>query len=122
MAAEQYVKFRRGSNTDFQNLAVKDADTLYFIYDENESTADLYLGSKKISGDDGVSITNLSQLQDLSLSNLSDNDILIYDTTDKIWINKPVENILSDYVENISTKVKVITNTDQKSHNEIMQS
>lgn len=53
-----YVKFRRGLAENF-NREEADLDTLYFIYEKDESSADLYLGSKKISSGDIASATSL---------------------------------------------------------------
>lgn len=53
-----YVKFRRGLAENF-NREEADFDTLYFIYEKDESSADLYLGSKKISSGDTTSATAL---------------------------------------------------------------
>ena len=55
---QNYVKFRRGTPGAFEqilNANKAERDTLYFIYEEDESSAELYLGSKRISGGDGVS-------------------------------------------------------------------
>ena len=45
-----YVKFRKGNPTAFSQLTNKDSDTLYFIYEDDELTGELYLGSKLIAG------------------------------------------------------------------------
>jgi hypothetical protein len=46
-----YVKFQRGSEQAYKNLVVKNQDTLYFVYDNSDSTAGkLYLGERLISG------------------------------------------------------------------------
>jgi hypothetical protein len=76
-----YVKFRRGTPSAFENLAEKDSDTLYFIYEEDELSGELYLGSKLISGDSEINgATSLSGLTDILLNeNLNTNDCLIYD-------------------------------------------
>ena len=45
-----YVKFQRGSEQAYNNLAVKNQDTLYFVYNGSDSTtAKLYLGNKLLS-------------------------------------------------------------------------
>jgi hypothetical protein len=49
---ENYVKFRRGYISDYEKLTLeqKESDTLYFLYEDDNSTeAELYLGTKKIS-------------------------------------------------------------------------
>lgn len=48
----KYVKFLRGTPEAYARLPHKDSDTLYFIYEEDESTGILYLGSKVIAGGD----------------------------------------------------------------------
>ena len=47
-----FVKFQRGSQTAYNNLATKDLDTLYFIYDSSNPSAGglLYLGETLIGG------------------------------------------------------------------------
>ena len=98
-----YVKFRRGSPAAFQ--AILDAgkaerDTLYFIYEEDESTSELYLGSKLIAGGgEVIGATTLAALQDILLnSNLNNDDCLIYDISKKKWVNKPIADILPIFV------------------------
>lgn len=85
-----YVKFYRGSETAYNNLLVKNDDTLYFVYEEDKGTAKLYLGSKLIagaatSGESGGSVTtslNLSDLKDVLISeNLAHDSFLVYDNT-----------------------------------------
>jgi hypothetical protein len=97
----KYVKFLRGSPEAFAKLKHKDSDTLYFIYEEDESTGELYLGSKLIAGADcecnGSSggINTLSDLKDVLLSqNLNHNSLLVYDTNAVAWVNKPLEDLI----------------------------
>ena len=79
MALANYVKFRRGTPAQFEALATKDADCLYFISEKNAITGLLYLGDKLISGGLTTDIS-LSDLEDILLSNtISPNSILIYD-------------------------------------------
>jgi hypothetical protein len=53
-----YVKFLRGTPAAYANLAEKNKDTLYFIYEEDESNGLLYLGSKLIAGSSNDVIEN----------------------------------------------------------------
>lgn len=72
-------------------------DTLYFIYEEDGSSGSLYLGPKLIAGTATAGATELSELQDVLISEgLQDKDCLIYDT-DK-WVNKPIKDILPIFV------------------------
>ena len=98
-----YVKFRRGRPEAFQvilNAGQTEPDTLYFIYEEDEATSELYLGSKLIaSGGDVNGATTLAALQDVLLnSNLNETDCLIYDINIKKWVNKPIVDILPIFV------------------------
>ena len=74
----RYVKFVRGSKTAFEALTQKDNDTLYFIYDENELSGELYLGNRLIRS--GISsASKLNDLSDIVLSEVKANQVLIYD-------------------------------------------
>lgn len=97
---QNYVKFRRGTPDAFAALAVKDSDTLYFIYEEDELTGELYLGSKLIAGAGDVQgVTALRALTDVLLSeNLNADDCLIYDITQSKWVNKPIMSVIDNFV------------------------
>lgn len=84
-----YVKFRRGTPTAFAALTEKDIDTLYFIYEEDKSTGELYLGSKLIAGSGEIDgATALDDLSDVLLNkNLNAKDCLIYDITQQKWVS-----------------------------------
>jgi hypothetical protein len=94
-----YVKFLRGTPTLYNNLAIKDPDTLYFVAETDSSTGLLYLGSKLIttgstsSGDN--SVINLSDLEDVLINtDLADSHFLVYDSTAKAWVNKDLEELI----------------------------
>jgi hypothetical protein len=90
-----YVKFTRGTPTAYKNLQTKDPDTLYFISEKDADTGILYLGTKVIAGgDSNVSITSLSELTDVLLSNnIEANSLLIYDEDEEKWINKAAAEV-----------------------------
>lgn len=49
--AIRYVDFQQGSREAYENLKIKDRDTLYFVMDSPDSkTGTLYLGDKLIDG------------------------------------------------------------------------
>jgi hypothetical protein len=76
-----YVKFLRLSPDEFSKLLHLDNDTLYFVYKEDETVAELYLGNKLISGGDIISdegASYLSNLKDIALCEIQDRDALIY--------------------------------------------
>lgn len=104
-----YVKFRRGTPDAFKNLAQKDSDTLYFIYEENELTGELYLGSKLIAGAGEINgATDLNGLSDVFLNNgINDTDCLIYDISLGKWTNKPIMSVIHNFVGTNSTSVGV---------------
>lgn len=96
-----YVKFRRGSKEVFKQMPVDqlELDTLYFIYSEDEATADLYLGSRLISSgaaDLSSGASALAALTDVVINeNLASKDFLVYDANLKSWVNKNLEEAVS---------------------------
>ncbi len=95
-----YVKFLRGTPTAWAKIseADKDKDTLYFISENDGKTGQLYLGPKLIIGEIS-NINNIGDLQDVLISeNVTANNILIYNDTQKKWINKPIFEVLSQIV------------------------
>lgn len=95
-----YVKFKRGTPEAFEKLTSKDSDTLYFIYEEDELSGELYLGSKLIAGSGEFNgITTLDTLLDVLISkNLNIDSFLIYDIAQNKWVDKPIEDILTSFV------------------------
>lgn len=96
----RYVKFIRGTPQAFNALSKKDEDTLYVIYDNDESNASLYLGSRLIVGD-GVDLNKVSidELQDVLISNEIENEsLLIYDSGIKQWVNKSLADAIMTFV------------------------
>ena len=68
---EQYVKFLRGTLSEFLSLNKKDEDTLYFIYNEANNTTSLYLGDSLIAGHGKAISTSLSELSDVIINTVS---------------------------------------------------
>jgi hypothetical protein len=99
ITVSNYVKFRRGTPDAFKSLRHKDADTLYFIYEEDELTGELYLGSKLIAGSGEINGANaLKDLSYVVLENLDAEDFLVYDITQSKWVNKPIKDVLENFV------------------------
>jgi hypothetical protein len=107
-----YVKFVRGFTETFKKLTTKNADTLYFIYDNESSTSGrLYLGDKEIVCDNG-SHSGVSYLNDLldvalpeNIGELVDGQVLTYDAMTSTWVARDpsaVATVLFD--ENQFTK------------------
>ena len=79
------IKFVRGTTAQFAEIT-KQEDTLYFVYENAESTTgELYLGEKQI-GNGGI--TEISQLIEGSFT---DGDLLVYDETSEKWVAEPLE-------------------------------
>lgn len=102
-----YVKFVRGLTSAFEKLTTKNADTLYFIYDDETSTSGrLYLGDREIvcdGGSGGSGVTFLKDLLDVALpvdkSELIDGQVLTYDALTDKWVARDpstVANVLFD--------------------------
>lgn len=106
-----YVKFQRGSEQAYNNLAVKNQDTLYFVYNGSDSaTAKLYLGNKLLSGiGEGTGVTSLSALEDVLITGTPPaGSFLVY--TDGKWVNKSVSAVASMIAEEQGLKLKVNSN------------
>ena len=83
-----YVKFLRGTPEAWTALANPNDDTLYFICENgaNVETGKLYLGNKLISDGNVTSISSLEDLDDVLISSgISNNSLLIYDSTAHKW-------------------------------------
>ena len=96
-----YVKFLRCSPDLYKAFQHKDEDTLYFVYEEDESTAELYLGNKLIAAADstGGSATFLEALKDVFINdNLAHEDILTYDNILQTWVNKPLSAVQKTFI------------------------
>ena len=96
-----FVKFSRGLLQTYNNLSRKDPDTLYLVYEnENSASGSLYLGTKLISSvSSGVSATALSDLTDVNISGtLQDGMLLQYNasTGNGIWEAVPLSDVISD--------------------------
>ena len=77
-----YVKFLRGTPKAYQELAIKDDDTLYFIAETDASVGKIYLGRILVASgvaSDGTNVVNsLSQLIDVNVANLQSGQVLVY--------------------------------------------
>lgn len=83
--AVNYVQFYRGSLQAYE-AATKNRDTLYFVTNSDDNRSYLYLGDKLITG----SITDLNGLEDILLTDVDNNHLMVYDEAQKKWVNKSV--------------------------------
>ena len=86
-----YVKFLRGTPTAYQQLALKDPDTLYFISERDADRGVLYLGDKLISGSLSAAMS-LSDLSDVLIGAGVEAGSLLYFDGNK-WTNKSLSEI-----------------------------
>lgn len=110
MALPNYVKFQRGSLAAYNNLVTKDENTLYFIYDANDSSkGSLYLGDRLISSNvGGASITSLSELADVITSEAQTGDFLVLNSEGK-WAAVGATAVAATIVEagGLSAEIKI---------------
>lgn len=108
-----YVKFLKGTSDAFSKLSNKSNDTLYFIYEnENSETGSLYLGSKKIS--DG----NIKQFlpDNLTISKTEDNKLKLSNFGERFYVydSQTSEYVLTevseDYPWEVGLEPRVTTN------------
>ena len=87
MALPNYVKFLRGTVASYNRLAVKDDNTLYFVYqDGDDSHGSLYLGSRLITGDiGGGGVNTLAELTDVIISGADAGSFLVLNS-DGNWV------------------------------------
>ena len=105
--AINYVRFQRGTLAAYQALLEKgsiDENTLYFIYDENDSTGSLYMGEKIISGGDTNYIfSTLDELSDVNVADAESNSFLVKDNATDNWVAKTpaqVAELIQEYINN----------------------
>ena len=106
-----YVKFQRGSEQAYNNLAVKNQDTLYFVYDgQNSTKAKLYLGDRLLSGvGEGTNVTSLAQLEEvLILGTPSAGSFLVY--REGKWVNQSVSAVAAMIAAEQSLGLKINEN------------
>lgn len=89
----------RGSKAAYDKLLTKDIDTLYFIYEEDESDGVLYLGERMIASGNDLSDASLADISDILLSEgIENNSFLAYDSTISKWVNKTLEEIVPVFI------------------------
>ena len=108
-----FVKFSRGLLQTYNNLSRKDPDTLYLVYEnENSASGSLYLGTKLISSvSSGVSATALSDLTDVTISGtLQDGMLLQYNasTGNGVWEAVPLSDIISGAGSGGNTNISIV--------------
>lgn len=102
-----YVKFIRGTPSAYENLQIKEADTLYFISEATSTIGKLYIGDKLISSEMSQEDLKfyLKNLEDVDITGAKQNDLLSYDATNQKWIpiNLATEN---DTIINIQSNIE----------------
>ena len=115
----KYVKVMRGTPTAYDNLRIKEADTLYFISETDAVTGKLYIGDKLVNSNLTMQDLQfyLSKLEDVDVSNVEHGDLLGYNAMAQKWIPVSVKNtILAQYatkeeIKQVNTNVQNITNS-----------
>lgn len=100
MANPNYVKFQRGSIGQYNRLAVKDPNTLYFIYESTTATTgSLYLGNKLISDNVGGSDeVTLASLTDVITTSANAGDFLVLNSEGK-WVATSATDVAASILE-----------------------
>ena len=115
----KYVKFIRGTPTAYDNLRIKEADTLYFISETDAVTGKLYIGDKLVNSNLTMQDLQfyLSKLEDVDVSNVEHGDLLSYNAMDQKWIPVSIKDTIlvqcasKEEVNQISTNVQNIANS-----------
>ena len=83
-----FVKFLRGNISEFNALEKKDADILYFVYEEDQNVGQLYIGERLITNsinEEGL-VDYLSELKDVDIAGVNNKNYLGYDANNQKWI------------------------------------
>lgn len=98
-----YVKFVRGSKAAFDAFQNKANDTLYFIYETDDTNKGyLYIGSRLISCTDasGSPVAgSLADIEDILITEVADKQILVYDAESGKWVNKSIDELIVEVDE-----------------------
>lgn len=87
----QYVKFLKGTMDAYQKCIKRD-DTLYFIIEQDNDNAQLFLGNKRVGGTGDLSEYKLKDLSDVLIENdIVSDSLLVYDTVQGGWVAKSLE-------------------------------
>lgn len=99
---KNYVKFLKGTLAQYQQIATKDSNTLYFVQDNNKVA--LYLG-------DALIAANLEDANNVVLNNdtLANNQVLFYQ--DGKWINGTVSELAGTDLGALTSRVGVVEGT-----------
>lgn len=91
-----YVKFMRGTPTAYENLQLKEEDTLYFISESDAITGKLYIGNKLVNAEMSQSDFKvyLNKLEDVDISGAKQNDLLGYDEVSQKWIPVSIDSVM----------------------------
>lgn len=116
-----YVKFVRGSKAAFDVLQEKRNDTLYFIYEtDNTNKGYLYIGSRLISCTDasGSPVAgSLADIEDILISEVQDKQILSYDAESGKWVNKSLDELIIE-VDGVSIIKSSVGSLELKGYTE----
>ena len=100
MALPNYVKFLRGTVASYNRLAVKDENTLYFVYQDGDDTKGrLYLGNRLISGDiGGEGVNTLAELTDVIITGADAGSFLVLNSDGK-WVATSASDVAQTILE-----------------------
>lgn len=85
---QNYVRFQRGLIEEYRALQTKSEDTLYFVYNEEDTSTALYLGNRLIAGTgEFIGANNFDELNDVLITSVANKDILQYDSEKGQWVN-----------------------------------
>ena len=100
MALPNYVKFLRGTVASYNRLAIKDENTLYFVYQDGDDTKGrLYLGNRLISGDiGGEGVNTLAELTDVIITGADAGSFLVLNS-DGNWVATSASDVAQTILE-----------------------
>lgn len=103
-----YVKFQRGTMAAYNALSVKDPNTLYFVYPEDDnSVGALYLGNMSISSSDAViTQASVATLTDVIVNSTGAGSFLVLNDAGK-WVYTSAEDVAAGILDNLKINSNV---------------
>ena len=108
-----WVKFLRGTFSQYDALPTKEQDTLYFVYSEDGKECALYLGNRLVSGNGTIDgATSFDELNDVLIQSVADKHLLQYDASKSQWVNISFEEVINQIKEKLPTPTSFITSVN----------
>ena len=101
MTPNSYVAFVKATEALWNKMEASQRlnNVLYFVVDgPDDSIGKLYLGNTLIADGNGVTDVSVENLLDVSISNINDGDVLMYNMSSNKWENVNLASEIGDLI------------------------